>query len=430
MGNEIITVLVIGGLLGFMVLGVPIGVSMALSGFFGIVAIVGLNGTMAVLSDVITETAFSYHLSIIPLFILMGNLASRSGLSRELYQGCAVLFGGVRGGLGMATIGACGCFAAVSGSSLATATSMGQVAIPEMKRFNYSDRLATGVVAAGGTIGVLIPPSIILVLYGILTETSITDLFIAALIPGLLQVMIYMITISVLVRLRPEDGPAGEKTTLRQKFLAIPSVAGMLVLFTVVIGGIYLGVFTPTEAAGIGAIIALLLGVFRRQLGFKAIVDALFSTLKTSGMVFLILAGATILVNFFVFSRANLMIADWVIGLDYPPLMILLIILGIYLVLGCFLDSIGMVLLTIPVVFPIIMQLGYDPVWFGIMVVVVVETGMITPPMGINVFAIKGIAPKVPIASIFAGVAPFWAADMFRIALLIAFPALALYLVG
>ena len=360
----------------------------------------------------------------------MGNLASRSGLSRELYQGCAVLFGGVRGGLGMATIGACGCFAAVSGSSLATATSMGQVAIPEMKRFNYSDRLATGVVAAGGTIGVLIPPSIILVLYGILTETSITDLFIAALIPGLLQVMIYMITISVLVRLRPEDGPAGEKTTLRQKFLAIPSVAGMLVLFTVVIGGIYLGVFTPTEAAGIGAIIALLLGVFRRQLGFKAIVDALFSTLKTSGMVFLILAGATILVNFFVFSRANLMIADWVIGLDYPPLMILLIILGIYLVLGCFLDSIGMVLLTIPVVFPIIMQLGYDPVWFGIMVVVVVETGMITPPMGINVFAIKGIAPKVPIASIFAGVAPFWAADMFRIGLLIAFPALALYLVG
>tara|TARA_R110000751_G_scaffold131275_4_gene233609 strand:- start:34190 stop:35482 length:1293 start_codon:yes stop_codon:yes gene_type:complete len=430
MGNELITVLVIGGLLGFMVLGVPIGVSMALSGFFGIVAIVGLNGTMAVLSDVITETAFSYHLSIIPLFILMGNLASRSGLSRELYQGCAVLFGGVRGGLGMATIGACGCFAAVSGSSLATATSMGQVAIPEMKRFNYSDRLATGVVAAGGTIGVLIPPSIILVLYGILTETSITDLFIAALIPGLLQVMIYMITISVLVRLRPEAGPAGEKTTLRQKFLAIPSVAGMLVLFTVVIGGIYLGVFTPTEAAGIGAIIALLLGVFRRQLGFKAIVDALFSTLKTSGMVFLILAGATILVNFFVFSRANLMIADWVIGLDYPPLMILLIILGIYLVLGCFLDSIGMVLLTIPVVFPIIMQLGYDPVWFGIMVVVVVETGMITPPMGINVFAIKGIAPKVPIASIFAGVAPFWAADMFRIALLIAFPALALYLVG
>ncbi|MDF1775045.1 MAG: TRAP transporter large permease [Rhizobiaceae bacterium] len=430
MGNELITVLVIGGLLGFMVLGVPIGVSMALSGFFGIVAIVGLNGTMAVLSDVITETAFSYHLSIIPLFILMGNLASRSGLSRELYQGCAVLFGGVRGGLGMATIGACGCFAAVSGSSLATATSMGQVAIPEMKRFNYSDRLATGVVAAGGTIGVLIPPSIILVLYGILTETSITDLFIAALIPGLLQVMIYMITISVLVRLRPEDGPAGEKTTLRQKFLAIPSVAGMLVLFTVVIGGIYLGVFTPTEAAGIGAIIALLLGVFRRQLGFKAIVDALFSTLKTSGMVFLILAGATILVNFFVFSRANLMIADWVIGLDYPPLMILLIILGIYLVLGCFLDSIGMVLLTIPVVFPIIMQLGYDPVWFGIMVVVVVETGMITPPMGINVFAIKGIAPKVPIASIFAGVAPFWAADMFRIGLLIAFPALALYLVG
>lgn len=430
MGNELITVLVIGGLLGFMVLGVPIGVSMALSGFFGIVAIVGLNGTMAVLSDVITETAFSYHLSIIPLFILMGNLASRSGLSRELYQGCAVLFGGVRGGLGMATIGACGCFAAVSGSSLATATSMGQVAIPEMKRFNYSDRLATGVVAAGGTIGVLIPPSIILVLYGILTETSITDLFIAALVPGLLQVMIYMITISVLVRLHPEDGPAGEKTTLRQKFLAIPSVAGMLVLFTVVIGGIYLGVFTPTEAAGIGAIIALLLGVFRRQLGFKAIVDALFSTLKTSGMVFLILAGATILVNFFVFSRANLMIADWVIGLDYPPLMILLIILGIYLVLGCFLDSIGMVLLTIPVVFPIIMQLGYDPVWFGIMVVVVVETGMITPPMGINVFAIKGIAPKVPIASIFAGVAPFWAADMFRIALLIAFPALALYLVG
>lgn len=424
MSNELLTGLVLAGVLALMALGVPIGVSMAVAGFAGTVALIGFGGAWALVTEIATEVGLSYELSIIPLFILMGHLCSRGGLSRELYNGCSVLFGGLRGGLAMATIGACGCFAAVSGSSLATATALGQVAVPEMRRFNYNDRLSTGAVAAGGTIGVLIPPSIILVIYGILTETSISHLFIAALIPGLIQIVIYIGTIVALVYWRPEDGPPGASSTIAEKVAALPSVLGMLSLFVIVIGGIYIGIFTPTEAAGIGAVAALLIGLGRRQLALSDIAEALLATVRTTGMVFLILGGAFVLINFFVLGRANIMIAGWVTGFDLPPFGVLLIILAVYLLLGCFLDSIGMVLLTIPVVFPIIVELGYDPIWFGILLVIVVETGMITPPMGINVFAIKAIAPDVPITTIFAGVIPFWFADMMRIALLIAFPAI------
>ena len=423
-----VTILVVSMLLGMMLLSIPIGASMAISAFTGILILYGFDTAAFIIGEVAMEISFNYELCIVPLFILMGNLANRSGMSADLYEGCSRLFGGVKGSLAMSTIAACGCFAAVSGSSLATATALGQVALPEMKKYGYSDALATGAVAAGGTIGVLIPPSIILVIYGVLTETSITDLFVAAVIPGIMQLIIYTLTIVIVVRMWPKSAGAGTPTTLKQKLSALPKLASMVSLFVLIIGGLYLGIFTPTEAAGFGVIFALVIGLIRRSLSWEHLIDSLKSTTKTTGMIALIVFGAFMLINFFVLTRANITIADYIVSFDAPPMLILLGILLIYLILGCFLDSIGMVLLTIPVVFPIVQNLGYDPVWFGIILVIVVETGMITPPLGINVFAIKSIVPTVKLSTIFKGVAPFWAADIARLALLIIFPGITLFL--
>jgi C4-dicarboxylate transporter DctM subunit len=422
-------ILVVCLLLAQLAIGIPIGASMAISAFVGIVILKDIDIAFVMLGEVAQEIGFNYELSIIPLFILMGNLASRGRMSADLYEGCSRFFGSVKGGLAMATIAACGCFAAVSGSSLATATSLGQVSIPEMRKFKYSDRLATGAVAAGGTVGVLIPPSIILVIYGVLTETSITKLFVAAIIPGLMQIVIYILAIAVIVRMWPGSAGPSVPTTIIDKLKAIPNMLSMIVLFAVVIGGLYSGVFTPTEAAGFGVITAFVIAMVRRSLTWSAFLAALTSTVRTTGMIALILFGAFLLINFFVLARINTTIAGYVAAIEAPAFVILLVILLMYLVLGCFLDSIGMVLLTVPVIFPIIEHLGYDPVWFGIVLVIVVETGMITPPMGINVHAIKSIVPDVPFATIFKGVAPFWLADILRLALLILFPGLVLFLV-
>lgn len=423
-----VTALVIGLLLSMMVLSVPIGAAMALSAFTGIMILYGSGTAFFMVGEVAIEVGFNYELCIIPLFILMGNLATKAGMSADLYQGCARLFGGVRGALAMATILACGCFAAVSGSSLATATALGRVSLPEMKRNNYSDSLATGCVAAGGTIGVLIPPSIILVIYGVLTETSITDLFVAAVIPGLMQIVIYAATIALIVQIWPASASRGHPTSLREKLAALPQISSMFILFALIIGGLYLGIFTPTEAAGFGVIFALAIGLLRRSINVSQVIEAVYSTIRTTGMIALIVFGAFLLINFFVLTRANIAIADYILSLDTSPTLVLLVILLTYLILGCFLDSIGMVLLTVPVIFPIVTGLGYDPVWFGIILVIVVETGMITPPLGINVFAIKSIAPDIPLGTIFRGVMPFWGADLIRLALLVMFPALTLSL--
>ncbi len=421
--------LVVSLLLGQMVLGIPIGAAMALSAFTGIVMLYGVDTAFFMVGEVVTEIGFNYELCIIPLFILMGNLATRAGMSGELYEGCASLFGGLKGSLAMATIAACGCFAAISGSSLATATSMGQVALPEMKKYRYSDALATGAVAAGGTVGVLIPPSIMLVIYGVLTETSITDLFVAAVIPGLMQLVIYTLTIAIVVRVWPKSSGAGVPTTFMQKIRAIPKVFSMVMLFVLIIGGLYLGIFTPTEAAGFGVIFALSIGLVRRSLHWREMINALRSTIATTGVIALIIFGAFMLINFFVLTRANIAISDYILSFNAPAFVILLGILLMYLILGCFLDSIGMILLTVPVIFPIVTGLGYDPIWFGIVLVIVVETGMITPPLGMNVFAIKSIVPDVPLSTIFKGVIPFWAADIVRLAIIVLFPALTFLLI-
>ena len=409
-------------------IGLPIGFAMAVTGFLGSAMLIDFNAAMALLGQTAFETPITYNLSIVPLFILMGYFASNSGLSEALFSACNTWLGSRRGGLALAPIGGCGAFAAICGSSLATAATMTQVALPEMKRFNYDDSLATGSIAAGGTIGILIPPSVILVLYGILTESNIGELFLAGFIPGILTVIFFMTTILIVTAIYPETGPRGAKTTFAQKMGAFKKVWSTMLLFLLVIGGIYLGIFSPEEAAGIGASGALALALMARTMTWDIFFDCLMETVKTSAMIFTILIGAILFNNFLVLSAVPDSIGAWIGGLDMSPTAILIIILLIYLVLGCALDSLAMILLTIPIFFPVVAKLGFDPIWFGIIVVMVVELGLITPPIGMNVFIIKGMAPEVPLGTIYKGVLPFAIAQIMLIALIVIFPAIATWL--
>ena len=415
-------------MLVMMFAGVPIGFAMGLAGFGGIAAIRGFDPALNLLGQTAFETAVTHNLSIIPLFVLMGYFATNSGLSADLYRAFNVWFGHRRGGLALATIGACGSFAAICGSSIATAATMSQVAMPEMRRYKYDDRLATGSIAAGGTIGILIPPSVILALYGILTETNIGDLFLACVVPGLLTVVGFMITISILTNINPALGPRGAKSTALQKLLAFRETWGMLVLFGLVIGGIYLGVFTPTEAAGIGAMGAFLLAVLRRRMTPKLFLSCLVDTVGTTAMLFTILIGAIFLNNLLILSDMARALSNWVDGLAMSDTWIMVVILLIYVVLGFALDALAMVLLTVPIFFPIVLGLGFDPIWFGIIVVMVVELALITPPVGMNMFVIKGMVPDVPLSTIYAGVLPFAVAQAILIGIIFAFPEIATWL--
>ena len=417
-----------GVLFLLLLLTVPIGFAMMLCGVGGLAMIIGFGPAVALFGSTVISTTVTYDLSIVPLFVMMGAVAARSGLSRELYDAFNSWLGGLRGGLALATVGACGAFAAICGSSVATAATMSKVALPEMERFNYDDSLATGSVAAGGIIGILIPPSVILVLYGVLTETSIGDLFIAGFIPGILTILGFMIVIAIVTRLNPAAGPAGESHSWGEKFRATGRTWAITLLFAVVIGGIYFGVFTPTEAAGIGAAGALAIAAMRRRLNWPNLKEALLEVVQTSAMIFTILIGAISLNNLAIFSGLASALAGFVSGLDMSPVMVMAIILLIYLVLGCFLDALAMILLTVPIFFPVVLQLGYDPVWFGVIVVMVVELGLITPPIGMNVFVIKGMVPKVPLGSIYRGVLPFVVGQMVLIVLVFLLPDIALWL--
>ena len=411
-----------------LVLTVPIGFAMGLCGLAGMAMIIGPWPALSLFGTTVYETTVTYELSIIPLFVLMGSVASRSGLSRELYGAFNAWFGAFRGGLALATIGACGAFAAICGSSVATAATMSRVALPEMQRYNYAESLATGSIAAGGIIGILIPPSVVLVLYGVLTETSIGDLFIAGFLPGILTIVGFMLVISLVTHLYPAMGPAGERSTARQKLIALGQTWAILLLFALVIGGIYFGVFTPTEAAGVGAVGAFAISAMRGRLTKDNVTDALMETVKTTAMIFTILIGALTLNNLMVFSGIAGELSGFVSGLDMHPMLVMAIILLIYLVMGCFLDALAMILLTVPIFFPIIVNLGFDPVWFGVIVVMVVELGLITPPIGMNVFVIKGMAPGVKLTSIYKGVLPFVAAQLILIIAVFAIPEIALWL--
>jgi len=406
----------------------PIGFVMALVGFVGFAYLTGFEPALGLLRTVPYRTFADYGMSVIPLFILMGEFCFFAGLSKDLYDTVHNWLGHLRGGLSMATVGACAGFAAVSGSSLATAATMGKVALPEMKRYKYDDRLATGSIAAGGTIGILIPPSVVLIIYGVITEQSIGKLFAAGFIPGILEAVFYMFTIYIICRRNPLMGPPGPSTSLRQKIVSLKNTWVVLLLFVLVIGGLYFGVFSPTEAAGVGAFGAFAFGLARRRLGWQAIKSSLIEAGKTTAMIFIILTGAMILGYFLAVSRLPFELASFIGGLVINRYLILGFILVIYILLGCVMDSLAMILLTVPIFFPLITQLGFNPIWFGILIVRVCEIGLITPPVGLNVYIIKGVAEDVPMHTIFKGIIPFLIADICHVALLVAVPQISLLL--
>ena len=421
-----------------MVLRVPIAFAMGLVGFFGFAILNGLNWNnisefrwvipLSMTANRIIDTAQDYGLSIIPLFILMGNLITRSGLSRELYNASYAFLGHKKGGLAMTTVAACGGFSAVCGSSLATAATMAKVAMPPMRQYGYSDSLATASIAAGGTLGILIPPSVMLIIYGLLTETSIRALFVAGLIPGVLGIFLYLAAVKYTVWRNPDSGPAGNPMSWRERVRALMGVRDILGLFILVMGGIYLGVFTPTEAAGIGAGGAFIIALLRRSLTWTSLFKTLSESARTSATLFAIIIGALIFSDFI--NRAGLpsMMVEFVLSLNVAPIIVILVILSIYIVLGMVLESMSMLLLTIPVFFPIVAELGYSLVWFGIVAVIVVEISLITPPVGMNVFVLSSIIKDVRTGTMFKGILPFWIADMFRLALVVAFVPLSLWL--
>lgn len=404
-----------------------IGISMGLVGFVGFAYIVGVEPAMGVLRTVPYSTLSSQNLSVIPLFILMGAFAFSAGISEDLYRTVHKWLGHFRGGLAMATVAACACFAAISGSSLATAATLGKVAMPEMKKYKYDTALATGCIAAGGSIGILIPPSVILIIYGIITEQSIGKLFLAGFFPGVLEAVFYIITIMIITRINPALGPPGPRSTMHERMMSLFKVWEVVVLFVVVIGGIYIGVFTPTEAAGIGAFGTFCFLITRKKLTWEIFKSSLLETTKTTGMLFIVVMGAMILGYFFSVSRLPFELATYVGGLTVNRYVILVLILLAVGLLGCLMDSMAIVLLTVPVFYPLIMSLGFDPIWFGILVVRVTEMGLITPPVGLNVYVIQGITGE-PMGTIFKGVVPFLIADICEIILLIAIPQITLFL--
>ncbi|WP_119168447.1 TRAP transporter large permease [Algihabitans albus] len=420
---------VIGFLLVFVLLffGTPVAFGMIIVGVLGFAWVVGWFPGLAMLGQIAYETSLSASLSVLPLFILMGNFVSRAGLSRELYDCANAFIGHRRGGLAMATVLACGGFAAVSGSSMATSATMAQVSVPEMRKHGYADSLAAGSIAAGGTLGILIPPSVILVLYGIVTGTDIGALFIAGIVPGVIGLLFYLAAVRTITWINPEMGPPGPRADWRQRLRALSRIWGILVLFLVIMGGMYLGVFTPTEAAGIGAGGAFLFVLARRAMTWSMLLDTLVQTARTTSMMFILLIGAIVFSNFINVAGLPRELSNWVLSFEASPMLVMLCILAIYLVLGCLLESLSMMLLTVPIFFPIVQSLGFDPIWFGIIVVVVIEISLITPPIGLNVFVMKVALPDVPTTTIFRGVGVFILADILRLALLLLVPALVLF---
>ena len=406
----------------------PIGPVMALIGFLGFGYLVNFKASFGILGTSPYTTAANHTMSTIPLFMLMGLLCFHADLSRDIYTTIRNWMGRLPGGLAMSTVGGCAGFAAVSGSSLATAVTMGTISLPEMKRYKYADSLACGCVAAGGSIGILIPPSITFIIYASLTEVSVGKLFIAGVIPGLMEAAFYMLTIYIMCKVKPEMGPPGPSSTFKEKIVSLKNTWGIIVLFILVIGGIYAGIFTPTEAAGVGAFGALVLGLVKRKLNGNKILISLASASKNTAMLLLMLIGADIFSYFLTMSQIPFILADFVVGLPVHKGVMIWAILAVYILLGCIMPIIPAIILTIPIFFPIVSGLGYDPIWFGVVVVTMAEIGQITPPVGINVFALSGVAKEVPLGTIFKGILPFVMADIIRVILIFSFPALALWL--
>ncbi|MCK4787339.1 MAG: TRAP transporter large permease subunit [Desulfobacteraceae bacterium] len=406
----------------------PVAFAMAFVGLVGFAYLADPGPALSLLAQDVFGQFSSYPLTVIPMFILMGTFAFASGISRRLYDTSYTWVGQFRGGLTMATVFACAGFAAICGSTAATAATMGKVALPEMKRYNYDDTLATGTVAASGTLGILIPPSTILIVYGILTEESIGKLFIAGVLPGVLLCLSFAATVALLCWRNPAIGPPGAPTSWKEKLRATTGILETVALFLLAIGGLFLGWFSPTQAASIGAAGALIIGLARRQLSWRIFFEAGREGLRTGCMVIFIITGAVIFGHFMAVSMIPFMLADWLGGLAIHPMAVMVVIVFIYFIGGFFMDSMALVVVTIPIFFPVVMELGFDPIWFGVIIVLTAEMGVITPPVGVNVFVIKGIAPDVPLETIFKGIFPFLAALIIVTIILIIFPQIATFL--
>jgi len=406
----------------------PLGVALGLIGVVGFSELSNYRAGMSNAARLVIDSGQSYGLSVVPLFILMGLMVDRGGMAKELYRAAYTFLGHRRGGLAMSTIVACGMFSAICGSSLATAATMSKVSMPEMRRYKYHDSLATASIAAGGTLGILIPPSVILVIYGLITNASVGKLFIAGVLPGIIGVLFYLAAVLFVVTRNPEAGPAGDRSNWGERLIALRDVWTTLGLFIFVIGGIYVGAFTPTEAAGMGAAGAIAIAYFRGALTWKVMLEVCRETTLTTDKLFLVVFGAMIFSNFV--NRAGLpdALLDIAQSLEIGSLGVIIMIIIIYLLLGCVFESLSMILLTVPIFAPLVAGLGFDLVWFGILVVVATEISLITPPIGMNVFVLKGVLKDVSVGTIFKGVTPFWVADIFRIILIALVPGIALWL--
>ena len=428
MSADLVAVIGFVVLFVLMLLRVPIGMAMGLVGVSGFAYLVGGGPALKIVGHTTMRTVTDYNFAVIPLFLLMGAFATTSGMSRELFRAANAFVGHLRGGLGIGTIAACGGFAAICGSSVATAATFSKVAYPEMRRFGYPQSFATGVIAAGGTLGIMIPPSTVFAVYGLITEQDVGKLFIAGIVPGILAVIMYMATISIIGAARPGYLPAGPRHSWQERLAGLRDVWATILLFAFVIGGIYGGVFTATEAAGCGAGGAFIIGLLRRRLSRADILRALLETTRVTAAVFTILIGALLFGYFLTVTQTPQKVTEFLTGLGLGAYGVLAIILLMYLVLGCLMDALAMIILTVPIIFPVIKALGFDPIWFGVIVVMTVELGLIHPPVGMNIFVIKSVIDDVKISTIFYGVLPFIITDLIRLAILVAFPILATWL--
>jgi len=412
-------------LFAMMALRVPIGIAMGLVGVGGFAAITGFKPALNLLAQSPIRVITDFNLSLIPFFILMGVFATNSGMSRELFRAGHAWLGFLKGGMALSTIAACGGFAAICGSSVATAATMTKIALPEMRRVGYSNELASGVIAAGGTLGILIPPSVVLAVYAYITEQDVGKLFVAGIVPGALAVIMYMLTVRVAYR---RSLPPGDRFDLRDAVRSLRDVWAVLILFIAIIGSMYLGIATATEAAAVGSVLTCLIGVLRGRLNVAKILDSLIEALRTSVAIYTILIGAVLFGYFLAITQTPQKITAFLVALDFGAYGTLALILAFFLIMGCILDAMAMIILLVPIVFPVILLLGFDPIWFGIIIVMTVELGLITPPVGMNVFVINTIAREVNLVTIFKGVFPFVLTDILRLVLLIIFPAIVMFL--
>jgi len=428
MNPAVVGLIGIGLLVFLFMLKMPVAFAMALVGFLGFAYLTTPEAALTLLGRDIFDTFSSYPLSVIPMFILMGTFAFASGISQRLFRTTYTWIGHWRGGLTIATVFASAGFGAICGSSTATAATMGKISLPEMKKYNYDDSLATGTVAAAGTLGILIPPSTVLIVYGILTEESIGKLFVAGVLPGILLSILFAATVALLCWRNPTLGPAGAPFSWKERLQALTGMIEAMILFALAIGGLFAGLFSPTQSGAIGAGGALIIGLARRQLSWQGFIDACKDGLRTACMVLFIIMGAVVFTHFMAVSRLPFILAEWLGGLPIHPMAVMGIIIVIYFIGGFFMDAMGLIVVTIPIFFPIVLKLGFDPIWFGVIIVLVGEMGVITPPVGVNVFVIKGIAPDIPLQTIFKGIFPFLIALIIFTVLILFVPEIATYL--